>query len=181
MPVYNQCLTRPNTSPFTDLCYSLTSLYSSSGPQIRGILHPLTTMPNNPLLSCVNRRILSLFSTLLLAILSLSQSLLANELIPLRGCRLIPTKWADGDSFLVISPDRGEFTLRLYGADCIEWHVADASDERRLRAQRRYFGISKAGADARASINLARPRKLSKKAVYDFYCSGPCVWGEARW
>ena len=113
-------------------------------------------MPNNPLLSCVNRRILSLVYTLLLAITSLSQSLLANELIPLQGCRLIPTKWADGDSFLVVSPDRGEFTLRLYGADCIEWHVTDASDERRLRAQRRYFGISKAGADARASINLAK-------------------------
>ena len=156
LPVHNQCLTRPNSSPFADLCYTLDPLYSSSGRQIRGILHSLTIMPNNPLLSCVNRRILSLVYTLLLAITSLSQTLLANELIPLRGCRLIPTKWADGDSFLVVSPDRGEFTLRLYGADCIEWHVTDASDERRLRAQRRYFGISKAGADARASINLAK-------------------------
>ena len=139
----------PQHQPF----YPLTSLYFPSARQIRGILHSSITMPNKPLLSCVNRRILSLFCTLLLAITSLSQTLLANELIPLRGCRLIPTKWADGDSFLVVSPDRGEFTLRLYGADCIEWHVADASDERRLRAQRRYFGISKAGADARACMD----------------------------
>ena len=156
LPVHNQCLTRPNNSPFTDLCYSLTSLYFPSCRQVRGIFHSSTTMPNKPLLSCVNRRTLSLFCTLLLALTSLSQTLLANELIALRGRRLIPTKWADGDSFLVVSPDRGEFTLRLYGADCIEWHVTDASDERRLRTQRRYFGISKAGADARASINLAK-------------------------
>ena len=156
LPVHNQRLTRPNNSPFTDLWYSLTSLYFPSCRQIRGIFHSSTAMPNKPLLSCVNRRTLSLFCTLLLALTSFSQTLLANELIPLRGCRLIPTKWADGDSFLVVSPDRGEFTLRLYGADCIEWHVTDASDERRLRTQRRYFGISKAGADARASINLAK-------------------------
>ena len=93
---------------------------------------------------------------IILSLVLIAQSVLANDLTPLRDCRLIPTKWADGDSFLVNSPERGEFTLRLYGADCIEWHVTDATDERRLRAQRRYFGISKAGADARASINLAK-------------------------
>lgn len=39
-------------------------------------------------------------------------------------------------------PDGVARAIRLYGADCIEWHVADATDARRLRAQRRYFGIT---------------------------------------
>lgn len=91
---------------------------------------------------------------LLVAVLVLSGS--AKDLVRLSECKLVQTEWADGDSFLVSSPDRGEFTLRLYGADCIEWHVTDASDERRLRAQRRYFGITKARRDPREAIALAK-------------------------
>jgi hypothetical protein len=48
---------------------------------------------------------------------------------------------ADEDSFQIQTPEGQEHTIRLYGADCIEWHVSDDSDARRLRAQRRYFGI----------------------------------------
>lgn len=44
--------------------------------------------------------------------------------------------------------------MRLYGADCIEWHVTDESDARRLRAQRRYFGI--AGGVTEESIAQAK-------------------------
>lgn len=90
------------------------------------------------------------------ACLLLSLPCQAADLVELQNCELLETKWADGDSFLVRSPERGEFTLRLYGADCLEWHVTDHTDERRLRAQRRYFGITKARADARTSIEMAK-------------------------
>ena len=58
------------------------------------------------------------------------------------GCTLVPSEWADGDSFSVRFPDGKKQTIRLYGADCIEMHVnGDDSNARRLRDQRRYFGI----------------------------------------
>lgn len=80
----------------------------------------------------------------------------AQELTTLKGCKLIPTAWADGDSFLVQMPDGTQYTIRLYGADCFEWHVNDETDARRLRAQRRYFGISEAGGSPQASMKIAK-------------------------
>ena len=80
----------------------------------------------------------------------------AEPLEQLPGCRLEPTDWGDGDSFLVRSPDQPEFTARLYGVDCMEWHIGDATDGRRLRGQRRYFGITNAKPSAAASIELAK-------------------------
>lgn len=80
----------------------------------------------------------------------------AGELQTFPGCSLVVTEWADGDSFLVEFPDGKQRTLRLYGVDCIEWHVTDQTDARRLRAQRRYFGISNYGGDAAASISKAK-------------------------
>jgi len=77
----------------------------------------------------------------------------ATGLAKIPGCSLVPTEWADGDSFRVRAPGGAEFTLRLYGADCIEWHVRDDTDARRLRAQRRYFGL--AGGAAAESISKA--------------------------
>lgn len=74
----------------------------------------------------------------------------------LENCRLVETNWADGDSFLVKTAEGKTFTARLYGVDCLEWHVSDETDGRRLRAQRRYFGITGAGGSARASIALAK-------------------------
>ena len=79
-----------------------------------------------------------------------------KPLVKFQGCTLIPTDWADGDSFLVKTPRRRTFTLRLYGADCMEWHVHDDSDARRLRAQRRYFGISKVSKNHQSAIQLAK-------------------------
>ena len=65
-----------------------------------------------------------------------------EELKKFAECTLVPTEWADGDSFSVRFPDGKERTIRLYGADCIEMHVnGDDSNARRLRDQRRYFGI----------------------------------------
>jgi competence protein ComEA len=80
----------------------------------------------------------------------------AESLEKLPGCTLVQTDWSDGDSFLVRTSDNREFTVRLYGADCIEKQVNDATDERRLRSQRRYFGITSVGASPRESIDLAK-------------------------
>jgi len=85
-----------------------------------------------------------------------SLAVAAEPLQEFTNCTLVPTAWADGDSFLVRFPDGAERTVRLYGADCIEWHVTNATDERRLRGQRRYFGITQAAADPAASIALAK-------------------------
>jgi competence protein ComEA len=70
------------------------------------------------------------------------------------SCTLVEADWADGDSFPVKLPDGRQVTARLYGADCIEWHVNDETLARRLRAQRRYFGI--AATDAASSMKTAR-------------------------
>lgn len=78
-----------------------------------------------------------------------------------RGCSLVETAWADGDSFSVKLPDGRNITARLYGADCIEANVNNESDARRLRAQRRYFGIG--GGEAPDSI--ARARDFGGKAA----------------
>jgi competence ComEA-like helix-hairpin-helix protein len=92
----------------------------------------------------------------LLILLLAGQLQAADPLAEIRECTLVPTEWADGDSFLIRTPDGEEHTIRLYGADCIEWHVTDGSDARRLRSQRRYFGISDAGGSPQASIELAK-------------------------
>jgi len=80
----------------------------------------------------------------------------AEPLTTIENCILVPTEWADGDSFLVRTPDKDEFTVRLYGADCLESHVMDATDERRLRAQRRYFGITSIDPDVRVAVKIAK-------------------------
>ena len=80
----------------------------------------------------------------------------AEELQTLNDCTLIETQWSDGDSFQVRLADGKKITLRLYGVDCIEYHVTDTTDARRLRSQRRYFGISGYGGNARSSIQIAK-------------------------
>lgn len=72
------------------------------------------------------------------------------------NCTVVPADWSDGDSFPIQKPDGEIMTVRLYGADCIEWHIGDDTDARRLRAQRRYFGITDAKPNAQASIELAK-------------------------
>lgn len=79
-----------------------------------------------------------------------------NPLETIANCTLIPTEWADGDSFRVRTPAGKELTVRLYGADCVEFHVSDDSDSRRLRDQRRYFGITEVKGDALNPIDFAK-------------------------
>lgn len=93
---------------------------------------------------------------LLLFLLLTGLTFAAEPLTEIKGCTHVPTEWADGDSFLVRTPDGTEHTLRLYGVDCIEWHVTDDSDARRLRSQRRYFGISEFGGSPQKSIATAK-------------------------
>ena len=92
-----------------------------------------------------------------LALLTLGrQNLAAEEMRAFQGCTLIPTEWADGDSFRARFPDGKQHTVRLYGADCMELKVDGETDARRLRAQRRYFGISNLGGGAAPSIAKAK-------------------------
>lgn len=97
-------------------------------------------------------------------LLVLPAVLAAQEMKRLDGCRFIPTEWADGDSFLIRTAAGTEHTVRLYGVDCMEYHVTDKSDADRLRAQRHYFGISEAGGSPQTSIDLAKQTgKLAAK------------------
>jgi competence protein ComEA len=92
----------------------------------------------------------------LLLFFSMAPLLEAAELQTFEKCTLIPTEWADGDSFRIQFPDGKEHTIRLYGADCLEKSITDPSDARRLRAQRRYFGISNLGGSSKTSIDKAK-------------------------
>lgn len=80
----------------------------------------------------------------------------AKPLQTFKDCTFVPTEWADGDSFRIKTATDQEHTIRLYGADCMEWHLSSESDERRLRTQRRYFGITGPPMKARESIDLAK-------------------------
>ena len=104
---------------------------------------------------------LALFQAILLLFTTYAHS--AQKLLTYKNCTYIKTDWADGDSFQ-IRTDGGEiFTVRLYGADCIEIHTNGPNDENRLREQRRYFGISKAKKTRKESLDLALD--LGKKAA----------------
>lgn len=115
-------------------------------------------------------RISSFWSLLLLiGLVFLCNPVNANPINRIQNCTLVPTEWADGDSFLVKTPDGDEHTVRLYGADCIEWHVTDESDARRLREQRRYFGITETGGSPQESIRIAKHHgELAAIAVREF-------------
>lgn len=80
----------------------------------------------------------------------------AEPLQKLENCTLVEAGWADGDSFRIRTAEGSEYTIRLYGADCIEAKINDDSDARRLRAQRRYFGISGYGGSSAGSIKAAK-------------------------
>lgn len=107
-------------------------------------------------------RIILILSGLYVSILLLT-SLQANEFIEdsktgltrYPNCSYIETEWNDGDSFSVRLSDGTEITARLYEADALETNINNTTDARRLRAQRRYFGISDYGANPEDSIQQA--------------------------
>lgn len=59
------------------------------------------------------------------------------------GCRLIPNRWNDGDSFHVRLPEAREIVARLYFVDTIESETAYRD---RIAEQAAYFGITTAEA-----------------------------------
>ena len=98
----------------------------------------------------------------LIAIVGFAMLLNAEEpLQTFTGCTLVDAAWADGDSFPVKLEDGRQMTFRLYGADCIEWHVKDETLARRLRAQRRYFGIG----GGETTQSMAKAQSFGKKAA----------------
>lgn len=101
---------------------------------------------------------------LLATCLSLSAAA-AQALATLPQCKLVTTGWSDGDSFQIQTPQGKKHTIRLYGADCIEWHVTDDTDARRLRAQRRYFGMAEWGGSPPSSIRAAK--ELGQAAFHE--------------
>jgi competence protein ComEA len=100
----------------------------------------------------------------------------ATGLFTIPGCRLVITDWSDGDSFPVKAPDGTQFTIRLYGADCFEWHVANDTDARRLRAQRRHFGIQ----DIQAAKDLGEQGALLTRRVLAAPFTVHTAWTDAR-
>ncbi len=98
---------------------------------------------------------LGLMAAAILMLWGCRASVAADRLERIAGCKLVETDWADGDSFRVRFPDGQEHTVRLYGADCIEWKLRDESDARRQRAQRQYFGISGHGGSSEEAMKLA--------------------------
>lgn len=93
-------------------------------------------------------------------------ALQAAELQKFENCKLVATAWSDGDSFLVQFSDDETYVIRLYGADTFETEISTSTMARRLRAQRRYFGISSYGNSAQNSVALAKEiGNLAKKAV----------------
>ncbi len=72
-----------------------------------------------------------------------------------KECTFVSSEWADGDSFQIKFADGKMMTVRLYAADCMELHINTDSDTRRLRDQRRYFGITVVKGDAPDFVSLA--------------------------
>ncbi len=103
-----------------------------------------------------NQSMVALLVTLFVMMGLSPASAAGQDLTTLNNCTLVPTGWADGDSFQIKTRDGNTHTIRLYGADCFEWHVTDETDARRLREQRRYFGISEFGGKPETSIAAAK-------------------------
>ena len=84
----------------------------------------------------------------------------------------MPTDWADGDSFRIRTPDGEEYTVRLYGVDCVEQNVSGETDARRLRSQRRYFGITQVRGTAADSIAFAKEQATLATAATRAFLEG---------
>ena len=84
-------------------------------------------------------RVTRIFLFIFAAILPALRSRSSRNFPAARWCR---PSGRMATAFPCCFPDGKEQTIRLYGADCIEMHVnGDDSNARRLRDQRRYFGI----------------------------------------
>ena len=104
------------------------------------------------------------FRIVLLFALLLPVAAAPKPLEKFENCTFVPAAWADGDSFRIKTSAGKEYTIRLYGVDCLELHVAgDDRNLARLREQRRYFGITDAGKNNEESMKIAAT--LAKQAA----------------
>jgi|694.fasta_scaffold91193_2 endonuclease YncB( thermonuclease family) len=94
-----------------------------------------------------------------------------KPLVTLKNCTFVDTEWADGDSFQLKAPDGKLMTARLYAADCVELHINTDSDKRRLRDQRRHFGITEVKGDKQSSVSLATAFGKGARVVRSFSTS----------
>lgn len=112
----------------------------------------------------------------------------ARPLQKFPNCTFVPTNWADGDSFRIKTTAGEVHTIRLYGVDCLETNVNSETDERRLRQQRQYFGITQSGGGGRQSIALAQDfgRKAAEKTAgllkqpFTVHTRFQDAWGDPR-
>jgi len=99
-----------------------------------------------------------------------------KALTAIPNCQIQATSWGDGDSFQVIPPTGEPFTIRLYGADALECKGTDESDARRLRDQRRYFGIAQCGKTTGESIQIAKGfGEQATKEAFRFASAGVTI------
>lgn len=86
----------------------------------------------------MNVKILYVLFAWLLCITSICWSV---ELKTFKNVTLVEGAYHDGDSFRVNVSNK-VYTIRLYYVDCPETSVSQNTDARRVRAQKRYFGLS---------------------------------------
>jgi competence protein ComEA len=88
----------------------------------------------------------------------------AEPLQTFEGCSFVAEPWADGDSFPVRFPDGEVRTVRLYGVDCLESQVeGDEANARRLREQKRWFGIR----NIQEALRLGREAKAETQRLLE--------------
>jgi DNA uptake protein ComE-like DNA-binding protein len=113
----------------------------------------------------------------------------AGELQTLPSARLVPTTWADGDSFLVrfADPATGqdrEEVFRLYAVDCMETLYAQESDRRRLLEQARHFGVEKPAlliAEGRAATAFVKAQLAQPFTVHTAFSQALGRSGKPRY
>lgn len=113
----------------------------------------------------------------------------AGDLQTLPGATLIPTEWADGDSFLVrfSDPSTGaarEEVFRLYAVDCMETLTSQESDRRRLLEQARHFGVEKPAsliAEGRAATAFIKQELAAPFTVHTAFSQAPGRSGKPRY
>jgi endonuclease YncB( thermonuclease family) len=94
-----------------------------------------------------------------LVCLPFSLSVALSQPAPLQkfeNCKLVPTDWADGDSFQIKTSTGEEHAIRLYGVDCLELHLDIGTNLNRFLEQRRYFGIAEVASTPQESIEIAK-------------------------
>ncbi len=100
----------------------------------------------------------------------------------LEGCVLVEVDWADGDSFPIRTGTGENLTVRLYGVDALETTIGagDETGARRLREQRRYFGITACEPTPEAAIAAAKAFGAAATRQREIWLAEPFTVHTAR-